>query len=452
MLPGRWLSVGTVTLGVLSATTAFPQDSNYWSSAYGTRSQLLGGVVTGSPGDISAVYYNPGALALAPSSEFLLSGNAFQYLRVSVTNGSGPSRDLVTSTLTTVPSLIAGEVPLFERDRLAYSFLSRQSVDLDMEKRTTVGAESSSPLPNATFAAFDLQYHQSVGESWYGVTWARALTPRLGIGITPSLAVRTQRTIGSLLAMGENASGQQAILQHTRDFDYIHWRLLARLGLSGVRDSLTYGLVLTTPGLGLVGGGAYRQSTSLTDETGSLGDVLGATYQEELTAHYHSPLGVGGGASYARGSWRLHAAAEWWAKVDRYTVLEGEPFVIRTPSGDSTATAVVSEQLDEVFNFGFGLEHQFSPGLVGYASYHTDRTGRSPDAALNASVTAWDLNHVGAGITFNAWRSNFAVGGLAAFGSRPIRGLGDRPDRVPPADLDTHALILTATLGWKISF
>jgi hypothetical protein len=102
---------------VLCATRALAQDSNYWSTAYGTRAQLLGGVVIGSPGDISSVYYNPGALALAPNTEFLLAGNAIQYMRVSVENGSGPKKDLISSTITTVPALLAGEIPVLKRDR-----------------------------------------------------------------------------------------------------------------------------------------------------------------------------------------------------------------------------------------------------------------------------------------------------------------------------------------------
>src|SRR5262245_9406973 len=63
------------------ASLAGAQDSNYWTNAYGTRSQLLGGVVVGSPGDISSTYYNPGALALTQSTELLLAGNAYQYQR-----------------------------------------------------------------------------------------------------------------------------------------------------------------------------------------------------------------------------------------------------------------------------------------------------------------------------------------------------------------------------------
>src|SRR5262249_13167688 len=262
----------------------------------------------------------------------------------------------------------------------------------------------------------EVQYHQNVSESWYSLTWARKLGQTLGFGVTPSFVYRSQRTTGSLLAMGKNGSGQQAVLQDGRDFEYSNHRLLPRVGLYGARDSPTYGVTLNTPGLALFGGGAYRYSLSQTDQSGTVGNVIGASYQEDLKSHYHSPLGVGAGASFGRGRMRLHAAAEWWAKVDKYNVLEGEPFIVKVPitasnpTGESTVTTVVSEQLDDVFNFGFGIEHHFSPDLAGYASYHTDRSARSPDSQPSASVTAWDLNHVTGGVTFNAWRSNFAVG------------------------------------------
>ena len=455
MLLRRRMTAGVVCATIACATTASAQDSNYWSSAYGTRARLLGGVVIGSPGDISSVYYNPGALALAPGSEFLLAGSAFQYLRVSVANGSAPRKDLVSSTISTVPSLLAGEIPILDRDRLAYSFLSWQNVDLDIEQRTTSDAP---PIAGATFASIDLQYHQDVSDDWYGLTWARALTPRLGFGVTPALAVHSQRTQASILAMAENATREQAVLQYGKDFDFLHYRLLARLGLSGARDSLTWGVTFTTPGLGLFGGGGVRQSVNLTDQTGSVGNVLGATFQDELDAKYQSPLGAGAGASLGWRQTRIHVAAEWWAAVDKYNVLEGEPFVVhvpitaQNPTGDSTVTAVVTEELDEVVNFGVGLEQRFSPDLVGFLSYHTDRSGRSPDSEPGASVTTWDLHHVTGGITFNAWRSNFAVGLSGAFGSRPIHGIGNRPDRIPPTELETKALIVTGSLGWKVTF
>lgn len=49
------------------------QDTHYWNIQYGTRSTLLGGAVFGSVSDLSATYYNPGAIALFKDAEFILS-------------------------------------------------------------------------------------------------------------------------------------------------------------------------------------------------------------------------------------------------------------------------------------------------------------------------------------------------------------------------------------------
>src|SRR5258705_6854311 len=143
-----------------AANSANAQDSNYWSTAYGTRSQLLGGVVIGSPGDISSVFYNPGALALAGPTELLLAGNAYQYQRVSVTNRSGPRRDLISSSVSAVPSLFAGEIPLKKQDRFAYAFITRRSMDMELERYSTEGVELFAPIASPVFAATEAQLKQ----------------------------------------------------------------------------------------------------------------------------------------------------------------------------------------------------------------------------------------------------------------------------------------------------
>ena len=49
----------------------FPQDAHYWNIQYGTSSTLLGGAVIGSVSDLSATYYNPGAVALFEDANFI---------------------------------------------------------------------------------------------------------------------------------------------------------------------------------------------------------------------------------------------------------------------------------------------------------------------------------------------------------------------------------------------
>ena len=454
-IPKRRARGAVAALAVLLALAApaHAQDSNYWSSAYGTRASLLGGVVIGSPGDISSVYYNPGALALTTQSEFLLSGNAYQYMRVNVENGSGPGKPLVSGSLAAVPSLLAGEVPLLATDRLAYSFLTRQALDLEIDQHTALGAGTVAPFAGASFAAVELGFHQHVNENWVGMTWAHLLTSRLGLGVSPYLAVRSQETDVALFAVGATPGDSAAVLNQHRAFSYIHWRLLARIGLSGVRDSLTYGITLTTPSLGLLGGGEARQNLTLVDQTGKLGTITGASYQKDVKADYRSPLGLGAGASYAIANSRLHGAVEWMAEVPEYTVLDAAAFTVKSPTSDSTVALAVNEKLSDVFNWGVGFEHRFSPGLSGYVSYHTDRSARAHGQPVGASFTSWDLQHIAAGTTFRYLRSDFAVGVSTAFASQPVPPLPPRPDGRPtPDNLETHELLFTASLGWKIAF
>ena len=447
----RW-SIALATLACC-VSPARAQDSNYWSSAYGTRSQLLGGVVTGSPGDISAVYYNPGALAIGQSSGFLLAGNAYQYASIGVDNGSGPGRKLSTSSLSAVPSLLAGELPVLHHDKLAYAFLTRRSMDMTLQRRTTEGIEAGVPIASPLFAAAELELMQNFTEGWYGLTWSHAFSPTLGFGVSPFVVVRSQHTRLAMLTEGQDAGGQAAILNLSRDFDYIHYGALARMGLSGIRDSLTYGLTLTTPNVGVMGSGHTEYNSTLIDQTGTLGTIAGADYQEGLDAHFHTPLGVGAGASYGWGQTRIHGAVDWNGEVPRYTVIESPPFVVHTPSGDSTVVMSISDRLNAVFNWGLGLEHRFDT-WSGYASYHTDRSGREQGDPPGASVTRWNLNDAAAGAIFRIWRSDLALGVSAAFGSQPTRP-PDQPiggGTPVPEDLKTHELLVTGLIGWKLNF
>jgi len=451
----RAVNFGCVLLVLTIALTgaANAQDSNYWSTAYGTRSQLLGGVVIGSPGDISSVFYNPGALALAGPTELLLAGNAYQYQKISVDNGAGPGRTLASSSVGTVPSLFAGEIPLARENRIAYSFLTRRSMDMELERRTTEGVESLVPIANPVFAASEIQLRQHFSESWYGMTWAHLLSPTIGVGISPFVVARSQNTRGALLAEGQDAAGNVAVGSLSREFDYLHFGLLARVGLSGVRDSLTWGVTVTTPNLSVMGSGNTQYNTTLTDQTGTIGNVIGADYEQDLDAEYRTPFGAGAGASYGWGKTRLHAAVDWNAEVSSYTVMDIPEFTVSTPGGDSTVHIVISERLDAVLNWGIGIEQRFGPTWAGYASYHTDLSGRNPDDAPGGSMTHWDLNHVTIGTTMRVKRSDFAFGLTGAFGKEPVTALANQPEGgSTPSNLVTKVTMLTVVVGWKISF
>ena len=96
---------------------------------------------------------------------------------------------------------------------------------------------------------------------------------------------------------------------------------------------------------------------------------------------------------------------------------------------------------------------RFTSTLIGFASYHTDLSGRNQGEAPGASITAWDLSDVAAGVTWHVWRSDFALGVSTAFGNQPTPSVPNPPEGAPtPQDLQTHEMLVTVSLGWKISY
>ena len=112
---------------VLTATVAAAQDAHYWTLQYGPRPSLLGGSVIGSVDDVSATYYNPGALSQAADLAFAVTANVFEVSGIALEGGGGEGVNLGTSRSGLRPSLVAGTIKkdLFGNGVLAYSALTR---------------------------------------------------------------------------------------------------------------------------------------------------------------------------------------------------------------------------------------------------------------------------------------------------------------------------------------
>ena len=96
-------------------TRLIAQENNYWNIQYGTRSTLLGGAVIGSVSDLSATFYNPGAIALFPDVKFILSAQVYQLDNYRIVDGAAEGEDLEYSSIVPSPNFVAFD--------LAFNFL-----------------------------------------------------------------------------------------------------------------------------------------------------------------------------------------------------------------------------------------------------------------------------------------------------------------------------------------
>jgi hypothetical protein len=435
-------------LALAAAPRAGAQDTHYWAIQYGPVGQLVGGQVIGGVPDLSATFYNPGALSLRNESSYLLSTESFQW--EVVTTDAQPGLEVLdtsSSRLGAAPSLLAGVLPrwLGEDTRLAWSFLTRQKLEVRLGQRLT------DPVPTpGVHSAAESYLDQRVEEDWGGLTISRPLSRTVGIGFTWYGVYRGQRTRSELSAQAVSSQGAALSLSGVSDVEYSHYRTLAKLGVAWRTEQWNAGVSVTTPSLGAFGSGkaAYTLSLAGTDANGDGGPdppILQTSTLEGLDSDYRSPWAVGAGVSRRAGKTRFYASAEWYGSVDRFTV-------IAVPEGTPGATGLTQE-LRSVLNGGVGFEHVVSEDISVYGAFHTDFSASVGDIQENVAVSDWDLYHLSGGLSFRFRDNRFTLGASWALGSkdRPLES-PIPPDDVPVAGLGQDISIRYSKVTFLLGF
>lgn len=437
---GRRVSRGLGALVLLGwATSAAAQDTNYWAIQYGPVAQLIGGQVIASSRDLSATYYNPGGLALEEGSTFLLSTESFQVESYSTTPTSNIQVfDTGTTRFGTAPTLVAGALPrswLGERTRLAWSFLTRQELQVRLGSRLT----DNLPIPNSE-SATELLIDARTNESWAGLTASYEVSEAWGVGATFYGVYRGQRSRNELNFQAVSSDLQAVSGLGVTDFDYYHFRALAKAGIAYDTGAVKVGLNVTTPSLGLFGSGSAGYTLSLIgidiDGTGTPNPpILNTQNADDLNAQYKSSWAVGGGIAFARGATQFNTSFEWFAPVDRFDVIE------LPREQDNPRQIRLSQELKSVFNFGVGVEHDFGNDVAVYGAMFTDFSAAVGDPEVNTAISNWNLYHLSTGVKFHFVGNRFTLGATYSFGSK------DRPLPTPIPPADAPGLGLDSTLG-----
>jgi hypothetical protein len=406
--------------------------------------ELVGGVVVGSTRDLSGTYYNPGALALAEDPSLLASVESFEMVLMNASRP--PLLEFHHTSVRPSPTLFAFALPRsWTGDHtLAVSSLTRQDLDL------RVDSWQVSPGQGGAEALFD----QNLSENWFGLSWAHPAGQDLGLGLTTYVVYRGQRTRREIHGAASVSASQGGSAILIDDFDYAHYRLLWKAGLSMQRRSWDLGLSVTTPSVALFGTGSASYMRSAVG--GDLGHgptvAVAAQHQEDLPSHYRSPWSVALGGAYRRGQNTFHATTEWFGSVAAHEVLDTASF-----ANDPSAEALVrrlGHRAKSVVNFGAGFERTVRENFAYYAAFTTDFTFADKAESGTNSLSTWDIYHLTAGISFFVAKVKLTVGVAYAFGndSREIATLvvpaPGRPPVLTDVPVDVHFRRFRAMLGF----
>ena len=409
---------------LLCATAAFSQDAHYWNLQYGTKSTLLGGAVIGSVEDIGATYYNPGMLAFLERAEFILSAKVYEYRSLTLKGGAGDDLDLTSSKIQASPSMVAGSFTFdwLGEHKLAYSILTRQKADFEINARHVAEQDVLTDVPGAEFFAAGFTATQDMNDIWVGLSWGHRVGRSMSVGITQYLSIRSQALRSQLLAEALSDSGDVATLIDVQDFEYKNYGLVWKAGWGIELDPVTFGLTVTTPTVKLSGSGNVISNFAFngvdTDNDSIPDPVLAGSFQEGVDAWYRTPWSLGAGVSWTAGDLKLHASAEYFAAVDAYNVMDIEPFIAQS-SGDTIYEPLV-EQLEDVLNWGVGIEFGKRERWKTYASFITDYSAAGTAEEINHSIATWDIYHASVGGIINFKRSEITLGLAYSFANDTV--------------------------------
>ena len=375
----RALIAATICIAGAIATPTHSQDAHYWTNQYGTRSELVGGLVVGSFLDLSSTYYNPGAIAFVQDPSLVLTADAWEYQSFDFDDIAPDGLDLRTGRFRQAPSMFAFQLPLaIGKHRFAVSVLTRSNFEAEASGTRIPSTEqlrdSLFPVPRS----LQVELRNKLREGWAGLSWSYPFGSRLGFGVTTYLAGRGQsgRARAFYQEVAAASLGNDQVSRSITDFSYWNVRLLWKAGVAVNLDALTLGLTFTTPGLSLFGSGSVLSNDGITGfptDDSTFVNELEANKQDGLAARFHSPPSLAFGIAYRFGSrTTAYATTELFDGVNHYTIVDSDEWVGQT-TGDTLSNDLKYE-LKGVMNWGLGVEHRFSERFQGYLAYFTDRS------------------------------------------------------------------------------
>jgi hypothetical protein len=187
-------------------------------------------------------------------------------------------------------------------------------------------------------------------------------------------------------------------------------------------------------------------------------DIYETSIQKDLSSRHELPLSVALGVGVPIGRSMIHLSAEYFNSVDRYTIMEADPFI--SQSGGGTINSRVIDELESVLNYGIGLELYLTPKLQMYYSFATDFSAVSDDISrllefgdeYNNSTFQADLWHLGGGFVLNNEKVEITLGATFSFAEQQYARPLDIPGGDDTVDTDPNDVTTLNLNQWRFLF
>lgn len=410
-----------VTLFSFGVTNA-QVDAHYWTNQYGGRALLLNGAVIASTDDETAVFYNPGAMAMGEEDDFSLSLSFItpSYASLKIGNYFGQGRSIKDTEFGFAPGLAAIGFNPFKYDnfRVAITSFARFKSNIRFRSRTLFSVKDAE---NQIYEA-NLDFSRRLSERWVGIGASWRVFDVLGIGVTQFVTFHSESTDFGL---------RQEIFDGTTNDVLAGWRsrtkysfntngrMVTKVGLSLNLGEVKFGLTLTTPAYKeLWGKASYELDELKIFSPDSL--TLATNLDDAELIDYKTPLSIGFGLDIPIGKSRISFSMEYFAAIPSYTLINDVDDPLNGLSENPSETTFdISTGNREVINFAIGCQTPISKKSTLIWGFRTDfnqRQQQQKNVALQILSSTPSIAHISMGNLLEIWNSKFSLGLDYGFG------------------------------------
>ena len=404
------------------------QESNYSNYEVGSLATMLAGSVTAGIDNISAIYYNPGALSLIESSSVSLETATIFGGSLRIDNGAGEGINIQSSFLDVIPSLIGGIVKSKKAKNwsFGYAAITVNSSFIEFNVRNTMFTNVISSLPGEELYEGIYDYNNKIRENWIGGAASTRINEKFSLGMSmfgvyfsQNYNLRQSAYVSDVVA--DTIALNLSHNDFQRDLRFRSAGLILKLGGVYKFEESQLGLTITTPTLNLdiLAHGDVSQTTSIFVPGGGVPPKSFNLYGGNLTTYHRTPwiFSLGYKKDFYRAVWNF--SLSYYSKVNEYVMVETGPQIFAQPELTKPSLKVY-DMAHQTVNLAVGMRKDLREGLSLLAGFKTDFNYSSNEfldsQRFIPKMSYWDLYHFTGGVIWYTAKAHLTLGADYAFG------------------------------------
>ncbi|MCK5782739.1 MAG: hypothetical protein KAH10_09135 [Flavobacteriales bacterium] len=358
---------------------AIAQQDNLWTTEFGSRSALVGGAVTASVRDNSAIFYNPGRLGFMKHSNIGLSANIASMYTTYIKDGGGDGINLYHPYFKFVPQFLSGilKTEKIPNMTFTYAVFNKHQAKLNFRESYETEIELYSQYPGDEKYHTKYEYFDDINETWVGVGAGYLLSEKWSVGLSMFFAYKYENSFETIEnSVYDKDDNLVAESRFNSDFRMTQLGMIFKIGLAYEDDYISWGGAITSsniPTLIFDGASIQRlESVSLPGENHHKYNI----YNDWADSWFRTPWEFDTGVQFLLGKGIISGRVTYFTAISPYSITKFDNEAVVT--GNSKISLFpdknkVMYSSRSFINFALGFERELDDNITMLTGFKVDR-------------------------------------------------------------------------------